>query len=482
MRTKQQQQQQQQSNSSSGVANNQKSYGYTTRIKSNSSVTNGGNVGATLTESRIITNINELLPGLNDISDAFEALPIDLIRYFTLLKEIDAKCINTIPQINHLINQYITNLHQDKNVTTTTTTTATNDDNTIDLNKKLETRRLNLIKNKINEVIPCLEEKMHVTSVASDLLKKHMYRINQDYKLILLNNEIPQSIRIGPLNHPAMINDTHTTSSSSTTSTGNGTGGGGGTNNNHGGNNSVQSQRSESRREALAARKANKEDDRENNTATGGSGRKKKKEQNNNNNSTASGADGNNGSNGKKRNRDDKSNNTGSGNDLKKKKKLNNNDQSDNRRRGEDENGKGDGETSFNSGNAKNDPHGKLKTTTTGNLVGGSSTTTTVSSSSTTSSSATTTTTSSTTTTKNSGSTGASTATATGASGAKGSSSSSSGNNEPTYCYCNQVSFGEMVGCDGDDCKREWFHLPCIGFKNPPKGKWYCDDCLKKLK
>ena len=69
---------------------------------------------------------------------------------------------------------------------------------------------------------------MHVTSVASDLLKKHMYRINQDYKLILLNNEIPQSIRIGPLNHPAMINDTHTTSSSSTTSTGNGTGGGGG--------------------------------------------------------------------------------------------------------------------------------------------------------------------------------------------------------------------------------------------------------------
>ena len=53
---------------------------------------------------------------------------------------------------------------------------------------------------------------------------------------------------------------------------------------------------------------------------------------------------------------------------------------------------------------------------------------------------------------------------------------------EPTYCYCNQVSFGEMVGCDGDDCKREWFHLPCIGFKNPPKGKWYCDDCLVKMK
>lgn len=25
-----------------------------------------------------------------------------------------------------------------------------------------------------------------------------------------------------------------------------------------------------------------------------------------------------------------------------------------------------------------------------------------------------------------------------------------------TYCVCNQVSFGEMIGCDGDSCEREW--------------------------
>jgi inhibitor of growth protein 4 len=23
--------------------------------------------------------------------------------------------------------------------------------------------------------------------------------------------------------------------------------------------------------------------------------------------------------------------------------------------------------------------------------------------------------------------------------------------NEPTYCICNQVSFGEMIACDNDD-------------------------------
>ncbi len=27
---------------------------------------------------------------------------------------------------------------------------------------------------------------------------------------------------------------------------------------------------------------------------------------------------------------------------------------------------------------------------------------------------------------------------------------------ETKYCYCDRVSFGEMVGCDGPDCAREW--------------------------
>lgn len=40
--------------------------------------------------------------------------------------------------------------------------------------------------------------------------------------------------------------------------------------------------------------------------------------------------------------------------------------------------------------------------------------------------------------------------------------------NEETYCYCNQVSYGQMVGCDGEHCKREWFHLGCVGLKVAP--------------
>ena len=42
------------------------------------------------------------------------------------------------------------------------------------------------------------------------------------------------------------------------------------------------------------------------------------------------------------------------------------------------------------------------------------------------------------------------------------------GENEPRYCYCNGVSYGEMVGCDADDCSREWFHLPCVGLSKAP--------------
>lgn len=52
--------------------------------------------------------------------------------------------------------------------------------------------------------------------------------------------------------------------------------------------------------------------------------------------------------------------------------------------------------------------------------------------------------------------------------------------NEPTYCLCMQVSFGEMIGCDNSDCAIEWFHFSCVGLTKKPKGKWYCPNCGNK--
>lgn len=53
--------------------------------------------------------------------------------------------------------------------------------------------------------------------------------------------------------------------------------------------------------------------------------------------------------------------------------------------------------------------------------------------------------------------------------------------NEPTWCYCNRISFGEMIGCDDPECKYEWFHLECVGLKEVPEDdEWYCQDCTQR--
>ncbi|XP_027009310.1 inhibitor of growth protein 5-like isoform X1 [Tachysurus fulvidraco] len=54
--------------------------------------------------------------------------------------------------------------------------------------------------------------------------------------------------------------------------------------------------------------------------------------------------------------------------------------------------------------------------------------------------------------------------------------------NEPTYCLCAQVSYGEMIGCDNADCPIEWFHFACVCLTTKPKGKWFCPRCIQDLK
>lgn len=309
-------------------------------------------------QARNINNVNELLPGLNDISDAFEAMPLDMVKYFTLMKEIDAKCIKAVPLINRNIGCYIDKLHSKEEQMT----------------RKEQMNRLQSLRKHIHEVIPCLEEKMHVSSVAVDIMAKHMYRIDNDYKVIIGNNEVPESIRLGPLNHRAMVIDPLAPLDSSKT---------------------AQSQRSETRREAIAAKRATKDGDDEEFPK-----KRKTKEstplEGNGSTSATAGttSNTNGGANGGKRRRKDTEKAAASIPADKKRVA------SKPRKDKDDE---------------PNSP------------------------------------------TSNSGF-------------------------EQTYCYCDQVSFGEMVGCDGEQCQREWFHLPCIGFKNPPKGKWYCDDCQLKMK
>jgi hypothetical protein len=73
---------------------------------------------------------------------------------------------------------------------------------------------------------------------------------------------------------------------------------------------------------------------------------------------------------------------------------------------------------------------------------------------------------------------------------------------EPKYCHCQRISFGDMVACENEECPIEWFHFPCVGLKeqarllclvvcplsflirlcvcSQPKGTWYCSDACRE--
>ena len=47
------------------------------------------------------------------------------------------------------------------------------------------------------------------------------------------------------------------------------------------------------------------------------------------------------------------------------------------------------------------------------------------------------------------------------------------------YCYCHDVSHGDMIACDNADCRTQWFHWTCAGIESEPQGEWLCRDCRR---
>ncbi|VDL94550.1 unnamed protein product [Schistocephalus solidus] len=47
------------------------------------------------------------------------------------------------------------------------------------------------------------------------------------------------------------------------------------------------------------------------------------------------------------------------------------------------------------------------------------------------------------------------------------------------YCFCHDVSYGDMIACDAPNCPYEWFHYNCVGLVVAPKGEWFCPSCSK---
>lgn len=55
--------------------------------------------------------------------------------------------------------------------------------------------------------------------------------------------------------------------------------------------------------------------------------------------------------------------------------------------------------------------------------------------------------------------------------------------NEPRYCFCNRISYGQMIACDNSKCPIEWFHFPCVNLApdSNVNGDWYCPPCQKSV-
>jgi hypothetical protein len=48
------------------------------------------------------------------------------------------------------------------------------------------------------------------------------------------------------------------------------------------------------------------------------------------------------------------------------------------------------------------------------------------------------------------------------------------------YCFCQKLSYGEMIACDNPDCPYQWFHLSCVELKPPLPEHFYCSECIGK--
>ncbi|CAH01649.1 Pho23p [Kluyveromyces lactis] len=384
-----------------------------------------------------------LYPGLNDISDVLEEVPLDVSRYMTLLYEIDAKCVNIIPELNKCIKGFLggRNVPDESKVP------------------------LRVINQWFQELIPSLEEKMHVSSIAYDSLERLTDRLELAYEVAISNQEIPEKLRLGNDNHPAMhLHRELMAKVESNVMT-----------------KSQQALKSESRREAMAAKKttggtavqggnaagtanSGSVGSTAGSTSTSGTGAStavagsepvvaavgshgnapnqgaNTQTNGHNRSSTMAGH-----KNGNAHNHNHNDNSHSHADDIQPantKKRRNNNGTTTVSTSSSNNNNSSANSTAAQRRNKK-----RVNTTAANNGVTGSNTTA---------------------------------VNAVNASNKYQNRPKINEYGEALYCYCNQVAYGEMVGCDGENCQLEWFHLPCIGLETLPKGKWYCDDCLKK--
>ena len=121
-------------------------------------------------------------PGITHFTDSITALPKEMIRHYTMLKEVDAKICGPEDALKKLIPATLPH------------PTAQDSDDDI-------ARRQHFLQSRIlmNDMLGSLDEKNHVMSTANDALEKLLARCQSSWPQI--EQEISEEARWGSLNH-----------------------------------------------------------------------------------------------------------------------------------------------------------------------------------------------------------------------------------------------------------------------------------------
>ncbi|XBW38643.1 hypothetical protein QEN19_004231 [Hanseniaspora menglaensis] len=156
-----------------------------------------------------------LNPGLNEIMDVFEEIPQTFSKYLTLWKEIDCKCNQTSPKLKQYVHNLLSNLDSEDNKIMSIEeyysklkTLGEKEGEEFSekfLKKVVECNNdLNNVNFALEELMPSIEENLHVSTIALDQISQSVQRLELAYETCLKNGEIPKALRLGKNNHPAM--------------------------------------------------------------------------------------------------------------------------------------------------------------------------------------------------------------------------------------------------------------------------------------
>ncbi|MCJ1391090.1 hypothetical protein MMC18_003952 [Xylographa bjoerkii] len=179
-------------------------------------------------------------PAITHFTDSISALPKEMIRHFTMLKEVDAKICGPEEVVKHLVNAALKaplpprkdpmshrNTHYNSNINTKANPSAAGSvsgrtalpghsqegsivhqeaPTPVDIAEYSRRQLFHQLRHVMGEQLAILDEKNHVMSTATDALEKQLRRCDSSY--IHIDKEISEEARYGNIHHWAYMDRT----------------------------------------------------------------------------------------------------------------------------------------------------------------------------------------------------------------------------------------------------------------------------------